>query len=181
MTRTIVLSLAMSVATAGVTAAAEPAEPADGGRFEVIDQNAVALIPGLRAVTVRDSGSRTCYRIFVNEPSRPGDAGRVPLPDIDQAANTRDRQLGELLHAYELDRGTIPGTITPSPYRYEWQAESVQLQFALTVLARAFQHLEQRLDSLPDSAGGAVAVIPESCPAAPTADAKPPRAGSRQQ
>jgi hypothetical protein len=167
MTRTLSFSLAMGiVAMTGVAAGAGPADGA--ARFEVIDQSAVALVPGLRALTVRDSARRTCYRIFVNEPASRGDAGsRLQLPDLDQAANTRDRQLADLLHSYELDRGAIPGTIAPNPFRYEWQADSVQMQFALTVLARAFQHLEQRLDQLPDSPGGAVAVLPESCPAAP--------------
>ena len=165
MTRTTACLVAAGLlvtATAGTAA-----EPADGSGFEVIDQRAVSVIPGLRAVVVRDPAHRSCYRIFVNEPSTRGGGGRVPLPDLDQAADTRDRQLAELLHSYDLDRGAIPGTIAPNPFRYEWQAESVQMQFALTVIVRAIQHLEQRLDQLPDSPGGAVAVIPESCPAAP--------------
>ena len=81
----------------------------------------------------------------------------------EQARAARDGRLVELLHGYEQDRGAIPGTIIPNPLKYDWLADSAQLEFALYVLQQQFIRLEQQLDRLADASRMAMTTTQVPC------------------
>jgi hypothetical protein len=75
------------------------------GRFEVLAQNAVAEVPDLRILSIRDTQLSECYTVFIIKPPVAPDAVLVTTPDeavdpsvqrIREAAEERDRRLKEL-------------------------------------------------------------------------------------
>jgi hypothetical protein len=142
-------------------------------RFEAIAQSAIAGVPALQIVTIRDHVLNACYVVFVNEPARPsGSAVATELPDVQAAVTARDERLADLLRTFDQDRSVFAGTISPNPFKYQWQADIAQQNLAWTVLARAFGRIEQRLDRLADAARIAIAVVPAAC--APVATSRTP-------
>jgi hypothetical protein len=124
---------------AGVLASLAIAGAAESGqsRYEAVDRADVSGAPGLRIITIRDNALKSCY-----------------------AVRARDQRLAELLAAYDQDRGAIPGTMAPNPFRYDWQANSAQVNFALASLNNMFMRLEQDLLSAPRTA---MTVVPQTC------------------
>jgi hypothetical protein len=148
---------------AGVVACLALGARIEGGqsRFEATDTSDLTGVPGLRVIDVRDNLLKTCYVLFVVQPADPaGAASRVEYADIGSAAAVRDQRLGDLLLGFEHERGAIPGTVVPNPLRYQWQADSAQIDFALIALNNAFARLEQELTR---ASRTAVTAVPQPC------------------
>jgi hypothetical protein len=148
---------------AGVIACLAMAGTVAGGqsRYEAIARSDVAGAPGLRIVNVRDNVLKTCLAVFIAESTEPAPSGdRIELTELHNAVAARDQRLAELLAAYDQDRGAIPGTIAPNPFKYEWQADNAQVEFALTRLSNMFARLENDLFRAPRMA---MTVVPQPC------------------
>lgn len=148
---------------------------AQQARFEMTDESTVAGVSGLRLIALRDNVLKTCYMVFLADAAgQPDLAARITATDIPDAMATRDQRLAELLHAFDQDRGALPGTIIPNPLKYDWLAENAQIEFALTVLAHEFARLEQQIRSASAASRGGITAVPAPCaPAAPSTDHPP--------
>jgi len=159
-TVTTIAALAFAAAIAGAQV-----------RFEMTDQSAIAGAPRLRVIAMRDNALKTCYLVFVADTAGEADiASRFEATNVPDAMAARDRRLADLLHAFEQERGAIPGTIIPNPLKYDWQAQAAQFEFALTVLAHEFARLEQQIERQSTASHGGITAVPAPCtPAAPAA------------
>jgi hypothetical protein len=157
---TLALAAAFVAFAAGITGAE--------ARFEVVDQAVITGTSGMRLISLRDNMLKNCYLVFVVDgPGQADGPARVEPADIPSAVATRDRRLADLLHGFDQERGAIPGTIIPNPLKYDWQAESAQFEFALTVLANEFSRLEQRIERAGESRM-AMTALPAPCTPAST-------------
>jgi hypothetical protein len=130
-------------------------------RFEATDRSDIKGVPGLRIINVRDNVLKTCYAVFLAELADPVDvADRIEFTDIGNAVAVRNQRLADLVVGFERERGAIPGTLAPDPLRYQWQADSAQVDFALTALNNAFARLEQDLRRAPRTA---ITAVPQAC------------------
>jgi hypothetical protein len=134
-------------------------------RFEAIDFGAIRGAPALQIITIRDNALKACYLVFVTERANPSSSVTVDaqLPDIQTAVAARDERLANLLHAFDQDRSLFAGTISPNPFKYQWQADIAQQDLAWAVLGRAFGRIEQKLDRIADEARTAIAVVTQPC------------------
>jgi len=151
------------VIAAGVVICLAIAAAAESGqsRFEATDRSDIKEMPGLRIINVRDNVLKTCYAVFLAESANPLDAGvNIQLTEIGRAAAARDRRLAELVNAFEQERAAIPGTPAPDPLRYDWQADTAQIDFALAALNNTFARLEQ---DLLRGSRTAITVLPQTC------------------
>jgi len=130
-------------------------------RFDAADATTVAGLPGLRIVSLRDTLRNRCYLAFVQD-AAPSAAPAVEPPDVTGAAALRDRDLANLVHAYENDSSVYAGTITPNPLKYEVLSQTTQLNFALTVVENLIARLEAQLDRVA-AASKTLAVVPDAC------------------
>jgi len=147
---------------AGVIACLAIAASVDGqSRYEAIDRSDVAGVPGLRIINIRDNMLKTCYAVFLATSTDSADlANRAELTELQRAASARDQRLGDLLGTYDQDRSVFAGTMTPNTLKYEWQADTAQIDFALAALNNMFARLEQDLRRAPRTA---MTVVPEVC------------------
>jgi hypothetical protein len=129
-------------------------------RYEAIDRSDVAGVSGLRIINIRDNRLRTCYAVFLAESTDSADASRIELTELRRAVTARDQRLVDLLAAFNQDRSVYAGTIDPNPFKYEWQATTAQVDFALAALNNMFARLEQDLLRAPRTA---MTVVPEAC------------------
>jgi hypothetical protein len=133
-------------------------------RFEATTQNAIEGVSGLRIITVRDRALNTCYLVFVNEPAPRGEARPAAAPgDLQQVRTERDQRLADLVHAYEQDRGAVPGTIIPNPLRYEFLGGATQIDYALLVLEQLFLRLEDALARLAGASRTTMTAVATPC------------------
>jgi hypothetical protein len=148
---------------AGFLACFTIAASVDAGqsRYEAIDRSEVAGLSGLRIINIRDNLLKTCYAVFLADSTDSADlASRVETTELHSAVTVRDQRLVDLLSAFEQDRSVFAGTMTPNPLRYEWQANTAQVDFALAALNNMFARLEQDLLRVPRTA---MTVVPEAC------------------
>ena len=142
----------------------------EGGqsRYEAIDRSDVTGVSGLRIINIRDNLLKTCYAVFLADATDSADiAARGELTDLHRAVAARDQRLVDLLGAFEQDRSVYAGTIAPNPLKYQWQANTAQVDFALAALNNMFARLEQDLLRAPRTAMTVVAqacVPPERAP-----------------
>jgi hypothetical protein len=129
-------------------------------RYEAIDRSDVTGVSGLRIINIRDNLLRTCYAVFLVESTDSADASRIELTELRRAVTARDQRLDDLLSAFEQDRSVFAGTISPNPLKYEWEANTAQVDFALAALNNMFARLEQDLLRAPRTA---MTVVPEAC------------------
>jgi len=132
-------------------------------RFEATTQNAIEGVSGLRIITVRDRTLNTCYLVFVNEPAPRGEARPDAPGDLRQVRTERDQRLADLVHAYEQDRGAVPGTIIPNPLRYEFLGGTTQIDYALLVLEQLFLRLEDALARLAGASRTTMTAVATPC------------------
>jgi hypothetical protein len=148
---------------AGLIAALAIATTVEGGqsRYEAIDRSDVIGVSGLRIINVRDNLLKTCYAVFLADSTDSADAARgIELTELRRAVTARDQRLVDLLGAFEQDRSVYAGTIAPNPLKYEWQANTAQVDFALAALNNMFARLEQDLLRAPRTA---MTVVPQAC------------------
>jgi hypothetical protein len=156
-TSRVVVTLVLACLSSGAAVASAQT------RFDGVDQSAVAGVTGLRIITVRDKVLKTCYLVFLSDPGGPANRRAAGPPDVDQARAARDGRLAELLRGYDQDRSAIPGTIIPNPLKYDWLADTAQLEFALYVLQQQFARLEEEMDRLADASRMAMTTTQVSC------------------
>ena len=132
-------------------------------RFEATTQNAIEGVSGLRIITVRDRTLNTCYLVFVNEPAPRAEARPDAPWDLQQARTERDQRLAGLVHAYEQDRGAIPGTIIPNPLHYEFLGGATQIDYALLVIEQLFLQLEDALARLAGASRTTMTAVATPC------------------
>src|SRR5262245_14086173 len=148
---------------AGLIACLASVTTVEGGqsRYEATDRSDVTGISGLRIINVRDNVLRTCYAVFLADSTDSADAAtRIELTELHRAVTARDQRLVDLLSAFDQDRSLYAGTIAPNPLKYEWQANTVQVDFALAALNNMFARLEQDLRRAPRTA---MTVVPQAC------------------
>ena len=148
---------------AGAIACLAIATGVEGGqsRYEAIDRSDVSGVSGLRIINVRDNLLKTCYAVFLADTTDSADATRrIEMTELPRAATTRDQRLVDLLSAYDQDRSVFAGTMTPNPLKYDWQANTAQVDFALSALNNMFARLEQELLHAPRTA---MTVVPQAC------------------
>jgi hypothetical protein len=119
MSRRLIGILAAGVSVLWVTAPL-PAQ----ARFDVLAQQAVSEVSGLRVVTIRDRPSSECYTLFIFESTPPepavatadpaAEAAQASVRRIQEAAVKRERQLAELQPTGALKQATdFPSVIRP--------------------------------------------------------------------
>jgi len=148
---------------AGLIACLTVAASVEGGqsRYEALDRSNVAGVSGLRIINIRDNVLRTCYAVFLADATDVADIpSRGEMTDLHRAVAARDQRLVDLLGALEQDRSLYAGTISPDPFKYQWQATTVQVDFALAALNNMFARLEQDLLRAPRTT---MTVVPEAC------------------
>ena len=148
---------------AAVIACLAVAASVEGGqsRYEAIDQSGVTGVSGLRIINIRDNLLKTCYVVFLADSTDAADiSSRVEPMELPRAVTARDQRLVDLLTAFDQDRSVYAGTITPNTLKYEWQANAVQIDFALSALNNMFARLEQDLRRAPRTS---MTVVPEAC------------------
>jgi hypothetical protein len=131
---------------AGVAAVLLTASTAHAQRFDAARREAVAAIPGLDVVTIRDTVLNACYTLFIMEsavqPARPLRADPASVQDL---ANERDRRLAELLAEYERSQyATVPGFVVPS-LRFAWEGDKVQGEYERRLRDKEIDRLEEQL------------------------------------
>jgi len=149
--------------SAGLIAWLAVAANVEGGqsRYEAIDRSEVSGVSGLRIINIRDNLLRTCYAVFLADSTSSADASsRIELTELNRAVAARDQRLVDLLGAFEQDRSVFAGTMTPNTFKYEWQANTAQVDFALSALNNMFARLEQDLLRAPRTS---MTVVPEAC------------------
>jgi hypothetical protein len=144
------------IACLGVAATVESGQ----SRYEAIARSDVTGVAGLRIINIRDNVLRTCYAVFLADSTDSDAASRTEVTELRGAATARDQRLGDLLSAFEQDRSVFAGTIAPNPLKYEWQANTLQVDFALAALNNMFARLEQDLLRAPRTA---MTVVPQAC------------------
>jgi hypothetical protein len=134
----------------------------EGGqsRYEAIDRSDVTGVSGLRIINIRDNALKTCYAVFLADSTDSDAASRTELTELRSAVTARDQRLVDLLSAFEQDRSVYAGTIAPNPLKYEWQASTAQVDFALAALNNMFARLEQDLLRAPRTV---MTVVPQAC------------------
>jgi hypothetical protein len=147
---------------AGLIACLASAATVEGqSRYEAIDRSDVSGIAGLRIINIRDNLLKTCYAVFLADSTDSVDAAnRIELTELHRAVAARDQRLVDLLGAFDHDRSLFAGTIDPNPLKYEWQANTAQVDFALAALNNMFARLEQDLLRAPRTT---MTVVPEAC------------------
>jgi hypothetical protein len=150
----------MAAVAMGMTLAATASAQA---RFEATEATAIAGLPELRILSIRDTLRNRCYLAFVANPSG-ADVIPAEPSDVAAAAAQRDRDLSDLVHTYENDTSVYAGTITPNPLKYETLAATAQINFALTVIQSLLARLEAQLDRA-TAAKSALAIVPDACAA----------------
>ena len=149
--------------SAGLIACLAIAATVEGGqsRYEAIDSSDVTGVSGLRIMNIRDNVLRTCYAVFLADSTGSAEtASRIELTELRSAVTVRDQRLVDLLSAFEQDRSVFAGTVAPNPLKYEWQANTVQVDFALTAMNNMFARLEQ---DLLRASRSAMTVVPQAC------------------
>jgi hypothetical protein len=122
-------------------------------RFEAMSRDAVAAVPGLQVITIRDNTLNACYTLFVIDAAPP----LQPLPPIEtrsvqNAAAERDRRLSELSTELEKTRSTVvAGTLGPDILKYEWEGQKVQSEFERVLLENEVTRLEAPLKRIADA------------------------------
>ena len=135
----------------------------EGGqsRYEAIDRSGVAGVSELRIINIRDNVLKTCYAVFLADSTDSANTATHPeLTELHRAVTARDQRLVDLLSAFEQDRSIFAGTIAPNPLKYDWQANTAQVDFALAALNNMFARLEQDLLRAPRTA---MTVVPQAC------------------
>jgi len=148
---------------AGVIACLAIAASVEAGqsRYEAIDHSAVAGVSGLRIINIRDNMLKTCYAVFLADSTDSADVtSRIEMTELHRAATARDQRLVDLLGAFEQDKSVFAGTMTPNPLKYDWQANTAQVDFALSALNNMFARLEQDLLRAPRTS---MTVVPQAC------------------
>jgi hypothetical protein len=155
---------------AGVTAALLTASTAHAQRFDAARREAVAAIPGLDVIMIRDTVLNACYTLFVMEPvgesARPLRADPASIPDL---ANERDRRLAALLAEYEQSQyAAVPGFPVPNPLRYAWEGNKVQSEYERRLRDKEISRLEEQLAHMASTPRLAVTgPVPCGAPPAP--------------
>lgn len=96
----------IGILAAGVLVLSVTAPVPAQARFDVLAQQAVSEVSGLRIVTIRDTQSAECYTLFIIESQAPEpavetsapaeEAAQASIRRIQDAAARRERQLAEL-------------------------------------------------------------------------------------
>lgn len=120
------------------------------------------IAPGLRVLDVRDAQHHVCYLVFIADHGADAAAGD-PSGDrlAADAAGVRDQRLRGLSAAFEAETSPFAGTST-NALKYQWEAATAQVDFALTILQYAVARLERHVDEA-GSARMAIAVQPQPC------------------
>jgi len=148
---------------AGLIACLAIVTAVEGGqsRYEAIDRSEVAGMSGLRIINIRDNALKTCYAIFLADLTDSADTPtHIELTELHRAATARDQRLVDLLSAFEQDRSVFAGTVAPNPLKYDWQANTAQVDFALAALNNMIARLEQDLFRTPRTT---MTVVPQAC------------------
>lgn len=145
-------------------------------RFEVTGREGVGALPGLQIFAVRDSLLSTCYTLFIMDTARqPANQARPEPPSILEAASERDRRLDQL--STDFDRAvstTLPGMISPSSLRYQWEGAKIQSDYERVLRERDVSRLEDQLVQIAASPRLAVAG-PVPCGTTAATPPAPPR------
>jgi hypothetical protein len=136
-------------------------------RFDSVTREAVAAVPGLEVLTVRDRALESCYTLFLFQPPSPAAvAPPVDSTTLAAAAAERDSRLDAL--SADLQRTALnqrPGLV-PSPLRYQFEGEKVLADFEQVAREAILARLDARLTAIAAAPRLAVAG-PLRCPAVP--------------
>jgi hypothetical protein len=128
-------------------------------RFEAMTRDAVAAVPGLEVVTIRDNAVNNCYTLFVIHPVRPAqNLDQVEPMSVEGAAAQRDHRLSELSAEFENALwAALPGTLGPDSLKYQWEGQKAQSEFERVLRETELAKLEAWLRPIADAPRLAVA------------------------
>jgi hypothetical protein len=115
-------------------------------RFEALSRDAVAAVPGLQVVAVRDATLNVCFTLFVFAPVQPAAPPRAEPRNISDAATTRDQQLAAL--GTEFERGlsaASPAMLVNNPLKFQWEAQKAQSEYEHTLRQSELARIEDQL------------------------------------
>src|SRR5262245_42990440 len=95
-------------------------------RFTVLSREGVPNVPELRILTIQDAAQDSCYLLFVVETANPALRGNVQPPDIQTAAELRDRRLAELNNAYLQTFGSLYPGVPANILPFQFEAQKIE-------------------------------------------------------
>jgi hypothetical protein len=144
---------------AGVTAQEQ-------GRFDPVVREAVAAVPGLEVVSVRDRALGSCYTVFLFQPQSP-----APITDpvdsltLDAALGKRDRKLEALSADLQRLVETQRTVTVPNPLRYHFDGLKALADYEQIAREAILARIDARLAEIAGAPRLAVAG-PSRCPSA---------------
>jgi len=138
-------------------------------RFDSVAREAVAEVPGLEVVSLRDQALGNCYTLFLFQPRSPAPvAAPVDSAALDAAVAERDRRLDALSADLQRLVETQRVVTTPNPLRYHFDGEKVLADFEYLVREAILARVDARLAEIATAPRLAVAG-PVRCLSAPPA------------
>jgi hypothetical protein len=142
-------------------------------------REAVAAVPGLEVVSVRDRALGSCYTVFLFQPQSP-----APITDpvdsltLDAALGKRDRKLEALSADLQRLVETQRTVTVPNPLRYHFDGLRALADFEQVAREASLARIDARLAEIAAAPRLAVAG-PSPCPSAAPA-AEPLASGGRR-
>ena len=133
-------------------------------RFESVTREAVAEVPGLEVVSVRDRALGSCYTLFLFQPlAAAAVTAPVDSPTLEEAAAERDRRLDAI--GADLQRlGTTQMKVTvPNSLQHQFDGEKALADFEQVAREAILARVEARLAEIATAPRLAVAG-PTRCP-----------------
>ena len=136
-------------------------------RFDSVAREAVAAVPGLEVVSVRDLALGSCYTLFLFQPQSPAPVtAPVDSTTLDAAVAKRDRRLDALSADLQRLVETQRTVTIPNPLRYQFDGEKALADFEQIAREAILARVDARLAEI--AAAPRLAVTgPSRCPSVP--------------
>ena len=136
-------------------------------RFDSVAREAVAAVPGLEVVSVRDLALGSCYTLFLFQPQSPAPITTpVDSMTLDAAVAERDRRLDALSADLQRLVETQRTVTVPNPLRYQFDGEKALANFEQIAREAILARVDARLAEIAAAPRLAVAG-PSRCPSVP--------------
>jgi len=136
-------------------------------RFDAVAREAVAAVPGLEILSVRDQALGSCYTLFLFQPQSPAPVtAPVDSTTLDAAVAERNRRLDALSANLQRLVETQRVVTVPNPLRYQFDGEKALADFEQVARETGLARVDARLAEIATTPRLAVAG-PTSGPAVP--------------
>jgi len=136
-------------------------------RFDAVTREAVAAVPGLEVVSVRDLALGSCYTLFLFQPQSPTPVtAPVDSTTLDAAVAERNGRLDALSADLQRLVETQRTVTVSNPLRYQFDGEKALADFERVAREAMLARVDARLAEIAAAPRLAVAG-PSRCPSVP--------------